>query len=62
MSEKDYLHDLRVVHRYISEGKVSEKDHEKFIKNLDDVSEKSEALVIEEDVEDEEANTEETDE
>lgn len=51
MSNKDYLNDIRVVKRYISEGKLTEKDHEKYIKNLDDVSDKSEILVIEEDQE-----------
>ena len=55
MSEKEYLHDMRVVDRYIEEGKVSQKDHDKFIKDLEDVTEKSETLVIEEDsVEEEE--------
>lgn len=61
MTEKDYLHDMRVVQRYISEGNISEKDHEKYIKDLEDVSDKSEVLIIEEESE-EELNTEETDE
>lgn len=54
MSDKEYLHDMRVVDRYIAEGKVSQKDHEKFLKDLEDVTEKSETLVIEEDSAEEE--------
>lgn len=60
MPSKDYLNDIRVVKRYISEGKLTEKDHQKFIKDLDDVSEKAEKLIIEEEISSEE-NTEETD-
>lgn len=60
MPNKDYLNDIRVVKRYISEGKLTEKDHQKFIKDLDDVSEKAEKLIIEEEISSEE-NTEETD-
>lgn len=60
MPSKDYLNDIRVVKRYISEGKLTEKDHQKFIKDLDDVSEKAEKLIIEEEIPLEE-NTEESD-
>lgn len=60
MPNKDYLNDIRVVKRYISEGKLTEKDHQKFIKDLDDVSEKAEKLIIEEEIPLEE-NTEESD-
>ncbi len=51
MQSKDYLNDLRVVKRYISEGKLTEKDHKKFIKDLKDVSAKSEKLIIDEEEE-----------
>ncbi|MGH7884243.1 MAG: hypothetical protein ACRENO_00955 [Thermodesulfobacteriota bacterium] len=54
MSDKEYLHDLRIVERNISEGKISEKEHNKFIKDLEDVSEKSQILVIDDDTLDEE--------
>ena len=55
MSNKEYLYDMRVVGLNIKEGKLKEKDHKNFIKNLKDVKDKSETLVIEEEVtEDEE--------
>lgn len=54
MSDKDYLHDLRIVERNISEGKISEKEHNKFIKDLEDVSSKSQILVIDDDTLDQE--------
>ena len=59
MSKDEKLFDVRVSDRYIKEGQINKKEYEAFIKKLPDVEEKSELLVIEEDVEPEET-TEET--
>ena len=59
MSKDEKLFDVRVSDRYIKEGLINKKEYESFIKKLPDVEEKSELLVIEEDVEPEET-TEET--
>ena len=51
MSKDDKLFDVRVSGRYIKDGLISKKEYDTFIKNLPDVEEKSEQLVIEEEVE-----------
>ncbi|MEM7008491.1 MAG: hypothetical protein AAF462_05080 [Thermodesulfobacteriota bacterium] len=51
MSKKeDFVYDVRVAERHIKDGAISKKDYEQHLKNLPDVEEKGEALVIEEDL------------
>ena len=51
MSNNDYLFDMRIVGLNIKEGKISQKDYKNFIKDLKDVKDKSDILVIDEELE-----------
>lgn len=53
----DVVYDVRVVEKNVREGYLSKKDYEKLLKSLEDVEEKGEPLVIE-DEEDGEENLE----
>ncbi|NIP29010.1 MAG: hypothetical protein GTO02_00120 [Candidatus Dadabacteria bacterium] len=60
MAKKDQLYDMRIVGLSISEGKISQKDYNNYIKKLKDVTNKSETLIIDEEIE--EATDESTEE
>ncbi|MCY3986379.1 MAG: hypothetical protein OXF23_04980 [Candidatus Dadabacteria bacterium] len=46
MQNDEKFFDVRVYKRYIQEGHIAEKDYEKHVKSLPDVSEKTAFLVI----------------
>lgn len=59
MSKKEeFLYDVRIAERHIQDGALSKKDYEEHLKNLPDVEEKGEPLVIEEDLVEEETELE----
>ncbi|NIV64816.1 MAG: hypothetical protein GWN40_01250 [Nitrosopumilaceae archaeon] len=47
--KEEFLYDVRVADRHIQDGAISKKEYESHLKNLPDVEEKGEALIIEED-------------
>ncbi len=47
--KEEFLYDVRVADRHIQDGAISKKEYEAHLKNLPDVEEKGEALIIEED-------------
>ena len=47
--KEEFLYDVRVADRHIKDGAISKKEYETHLKNLPDVEEKGEALIIEED-------------
>lgn len=47
--KEEFLYDVRVADRHIQDGAISKKEYEEHLKNLPDVEEKGEALIIEED-------------
>ena len=50
MSKKeDFLYDVRIAERHIQDGALTKKEYEQHLKNLPDVEEKGEPLIIEED-------------
>jgi len=51
MKDNEKFFDMRIYERYIKEGEITEKDYEKYIKNLPDVSDKATLLIIDEDEE-----------
>ena len=54
MSKDEKLYDVRVAERYIKEGMLTQKKYESYIKKLPDVSDKSEILNIDEEIDQEE--------
>lgn len=48
MQDNEEFFDVRVHKRYIKEGRTTQKDYEKHIKSLPDVSDKATPLVIDE--------------
>lgn len=54
MSKDEKLYDVRVAERYIKEGRLTQKNYEGYIKKLPDVSDKSEILNIDEEIDEEE--------
>ncbi len=48
MKDREKFLDVRVYERYVKEGEITEKDYEKHIKSLPDVSDKAIPLVFEE--------------
>ncbi len=54
----DFIFDIRLVERYIREGAITREDYEKYLKELDDVSEETVPIKIEV----EEKETEKTEE
>ncbi len=46
MTDKEKLFDVRVVDRYLQEGKIKEKEYKNFIDNLPDLSSEAEKLEI----------------
>jgi len=54
MSKDEKLYDVRVADRYIKEGMLTKKNYEGYIKKLPDVSDKSEILNIDEEIDQEE--------
>ena len=52
MTKKDeLLYDVRIAERSIREGTLTKKEYDKHLKDLPDVVEKGEILIIEEDIE-----------
>lgn len=51
MQDNEKFFDVRVSKRYIKEGEITQKDYEKHIKSLPDVSEKAASLVLDEEEE-----------
>ncbi len=51
MQDNEKFFDVRVSKRYIKEGEITQKDYEKHIKSLPDVSEKAAFLVLDEEEE-----------
>ncbi len=59
MPKKDEkFFDVRVSNRYIKEGMLTKKEYDSFIKNLPDIEDKSEPLIIEDEKTEIEENTE----
>lgn len=48
-NKEDFLYDVRIAERNIKDGSLSKKEYEKHLKDLPDVEEKGEPLIIEED-------------
>ena len=48
MQDDEKFFDVRVYKRYVKEGHIAEKDYEKHVKSLPDVSDKAAFLVIDE--------------
>lgn len=57
MKKDEKFYDVRVYERHIKEGNITEKDHEKYLKSLPDVSDKSEFLIVEDKEENEEESS-----
>ncbi len=51
MKDDEKFFDVRIYQRYVKEGEITQKDYEKHIKSLPDVSDKATLLVIDEDEE-----------
>ena len=62
MSKDEKLFDVRVSGRYIKDGLLNKKDYESFLKKLPDVEDKSEKLVMEEEMEETGVESTESDE
>lgn len=54
MKDNEKFFDVRIYKRYVKEGKIGQKDYEKHVKSLPDVSEKATPLVVDEEEETEE--------
>lgn len=52
MAKKEIHYDVRVSHRYIKDGIITQKDYDNHMKKLPDVSENATTLVLEEGEED----------
>ncbi|MCH8028349.1 MAG: hypothetical protein IH874_00235 [Candidatus Dadabacteria bacterium] len=50
----DLVYDVRVLEKCVREGVISKKDYGKFLKSLEDVEDKGEPLVLEDETEGEE--------
>ncbi len=48
MQDNEEFFDVRIYKRYIKEGHITQKDYEKHVKSLPDVTDKATFLVIEE--------------
>jgi hypothetical protein len=46
-NKEDFLYDVRVAHRHIKEGVITKKEYDKHLSGLPDVEDKSEPLIIE---------------
>ena len=51
MKDNEKFFDVRVYRRYVKEGEITQKDYEKHIKSLPDISEKATSLVLDEEEE-----------
>ena len=51
MKDNEEFFDVRIYKRYIMEGEISQKDYDKHIKSLPDVTGKAKFLVIDEEEE-----------
>ncbi len=56
--KEENLYDIRIAERNIRDGAISKKEYDNYLKNLPDVEEKGEPLIIEEDVVEVEAEVE----
>ena len=51
MKDNEKFFDMRIYKRYIAEGEITQKDYDKHIKSLPDVTDKAMFLVIDEEEE-----------
>ncbi len=51
MQDNEEFFDVRIYKRYIKEGHITQKDYEKHVKSLPDVTDKATFLVIDEEEE-----------
>ena len=51
MKDNEKFFDVRIYKRYITEGEISQKDYDKHVKSLPDVTDKATSLVIDEEEE-----------
>jgi len=51
MKDNEKFFDVRIYERYIKEGEISQKDYDKHIKSLPDVTDKATFLVIDDEEE-----------
>lgn len=51
MKDDEKFFDVRIYQRYVKEGEITQKDYEKHIKSLPDVSDKAIFLIIDEEEE-----------
>lgn len=51
MKDNEKFFDVRIYKRYVKEGEISQKDYDKHIKSLPDVTDKATLLVIDEEEE-----------
>ena len=51
MKDNEKFFDVRIYKRYVKEGKIRQRDYEKHVKSLPDVSEKATPLVVDEEEE-----------
>lgn len=51
MKDNEEFFDVRIYKRYITEGKISQKDYDKHVKSLPDITDKATSLVIDEEEE-----------
>ena len=51
MKDNEKFFDVRIYKRYVKEGEISQKDYDKHIKSLPDVTDKATFLVIDEEEE-----------
>lgn len=51
MKDDEKFFDVRIYKRYITEGEISQKDYDKHVKSLPDVTDKATSLVIDEEEE-----------
>ncbi len=44
----DFVYDVRIIERYLREGKITKNEYEQYLKNLPDMADESCPLVIDE--------------
>ena len=51
MKDNEKFFDVRIYERYVKEGKITQKDYDKHVKSLTDVTDKATSLIIDEEEE-----------
>lgn len=51
MNDNEKFFDVRIYERYVKEGEITQKDYDKHVKSLPDVTDKATYLVIDEEEE-----------